>query len=353
MSSQWRKNSRLVKLSSHNLSSHLAKTLAPIYLISGDEHLLVSEASDDIRQAARKRGYSERELYSVERGFDWQGLSGSASALSLFSDQRIIEVRMPTGKAGKEGGAVLLEFANNPPPDTVVLIITGKLDRSVANTKWVKAIEKKGAHLQIWPIEIERLPAWINQRMRQSGLIPEGEAVQLITERVEGNLLAAKQEVDKLLLLNGPGTVSSEVVAEAVADSSRYDIFKCVDAALLGNLGRCLRILSGLRGEGVEPVLMVWALARELQALTAMAWERDRGVPTTDLLSKVWVRRKPLISSALGRHSLDSFQQMVIELGRVDRIVKGQLYGKPWDALTALVSKLANRKITLQYATAV
>lgn len=342
-----------MKLNSQNLSSHLAKTLAPIYLISGDEPLLVSEAADELRQAARKRGYSERELYTVERGFDWHALSGSASALSLFSEQRIIEVRMPTGKAGKEGGGVLLEFAENPPPDTIILIITGKLDRSVANTKWVKAIEKKGAYLQIWPIDVDRLPAWINQRMRQSGLDAGREAVQLIAERVEGNLLAAKQEIDKLLLLNGPGKVSTEVVADAVSDSSRYDIFKCVDAALLGDLGRCLRILSGLRGEGVEPVLMVWALARELQSLSAMAWEREQGVATASLLSKVWARRKPLISSALGRHSLGSLQQMVVEVGKVDRIVKGQLYGKPWDALTVLVSKLADPRVSLQYATAV
>ncbi len=342
-----------MKLNPQSLAKQLSKPLLPIYLVSGDEPLIVAECSDAIRQAARDQGFQERQVFSVERGFDWQALTANTSAMSLFAEKKLIEVRMPTGKAGKEGAQTLLKMAQNPVPDTMVMVITGKLDRSVASTKWVKAIESEGAHVQIWPLEVAHLPRWIEQRMRGLGLAPDRDAVGVIVERVEGNLLAAKQEIDKLLLLHGQGSISADQVAEAVADSARYDIFKCVDAALMGNLERTHRVLHGLRGEGVEPVLLVWAVTREIQSLAAMAWEIERGASSTSVLGRVWAKRKPVLGAALQRHSLQSLQHLLLELSRVDRISKGQLRGNPWDALRALLCRVANPKNKLAYGLAV
>ena len=339
-----------MKLNPTSLAKQLAKNIAPIYLVSGDEALIVSECSDAIRAAAREQGFAERELYSVERGFDWHELAASASAMSLFAEKKIIELRMPTGKAGKEGAAVLLDLAEAPAPDTVVLVVTGKLDRSAGSTKWVKAIESKGEHVQVWPIDLVQLPRWVEQRMRRQGLIPDRHAVSLICERVEGNLLAAKQEIDKLFLLHGAGAINADQAAEVVADSARYDVFKCVDAALAGNLNRTHRVLQGLRGEGVEPVLLLWAIAREVQGLTAMAWEIRRGATKASVLSKVWTKRKPILGAALDRHDLGSFQSLLIQLSRADRIVKGQWPGKPWQALYSIFTRVADKSTRLAVA---
>lgn len=342
-----------MKLTSQNLKGHLAKALAPIYLVSGDEVLLLSEAVDAIREKARNQDYTDRDLFVVERGFDWNSLYSSSNALSLFAEKKILEIRIPTGKPGKEGGAMLLELAENPPPDTLILVIAGKLDRSASNSKWAKAIEKHGVVVQVWPIDAQRLPGWINQRMQSVGLKPDRDGVRLLCERVEGNLLAASQEIDKLLLLNGPGPVDAQAVADAVADSARFDIFRCVDSALSGNLERALRVLWGLRAEGVEPVLLVWALGRELQGLSAMAFERDRGATLAQVTAKVWAKRKPILTAALNRHDYRSLQTLTAELSRVDRMVKGQLAGNPWDAVTALLARLANGQFKLAYADAV
>lgn len=312
----------------------------------------MSECTDAIRATARDQGFTERELYSVERGFDWHELTACASAMSLFAEKKIIEIRMPSGKAGKEGAAVLLDLAEAPVPDTLLLVVTGKLDRSVSNTKWVKAIESKGEHVQVWPIDLAQLPRWVEQRMRRQGLVPDRHAVTLICERVEGNLLAAKQEIDKLLLLHGTGTISADQAAEVVADSARYDVFKCVDAALAGNLSRTHRVLQGLHGEGVEPVLLVWAMAREIQGLTAMAWEMKRGATSASVLSRVWAKRKPILGAALERHELASLQSLLMELSRADRIVKGQWPGKPWQALYSIFTRVADKNTKLNYAVA-
>lgn len=332
-----------MKLRFDQLEAHLQKGLQPIYLLSGDEPLQLMEAGDAIRRRARELGYSERDVLHVEGGFDWNSLLAASSSMSLFAEQRLLELRLPTGKPGKEGGAVLADYAVNPPTDTLLLIISGKIERASQNSKWFKALESAGATLTVWPIEPQALPGWVSQRMRSRGMQPTQEAAQLLAERVEGNMLAAAQEVEKLLLLYGEGEISAEQVEEGVADSARYDIFELVDTALIGDVPRTTRVMQGLRGEGVEPILVLWALLREIRAMIQMAAEMARGLGSEQAMAgqRVWDKRKAPVRAGLQRHNLNRWQLLLRRAGRIDRMIKGAEAGNPWDELLQLALLMA------------
>lgn len=341
-----------MQLKPEQLAQQLKKGLAPIYFIHGDELLLVQEAADAVRARARAQGYSEREVFNVDRDFDWYQLAESSNNLSLFAERRILEVRMPTGKPGDAGGKALREYAARPAEDTLLLIVSGKLDAQQRKSKWVTELEAAGVGIQIWPVDARTLPQWIRTRMQGLGLQPTPEAVQLLAERVEGNLLACAQEIDKLRLLLGSGAVDAAAVTAAVADSARFDVYGLVDAALAGQAARSLRMLAGLRGEGVEPVLVTWALARELRSLAGMAWETARGAAPGSVMARhrVWSSRQAVIGTALTRHKLDAWLAMVGDCARLDRVVKGQAPGNPWDELVQLCLRLAGRPLALASA---
>ena len=260
-----------MKISANQLNSHLKNSLLPCYLVTGDEPLLVQEALDVIRAEARTQGFGSRELYVATTGFDWVDLRNAAGNLSLFAEKRIVELRLATGKPGVKGGATIVQMAEQAGDDLLFIVSAPKLDRSGAASKWVKALESAGAHTQVWPISIRELPAWINARMKIAGLQPDRDAVRLVADRVEGNLLAAQQEIEKLRLLHGEGPISAADVDAAVVDSSRYDVYKLVDAAVAGDAARAVRILAGIRTEGIEPVIVMWALTRELRTLARLA----------------------------------------------------------------------------------
>ncbi|MFO7594278.1 MAG: DNA polymerase III subunit delta [Pseudomonadota bacterium] len=332
-----------MKLYYDKLESHLRQGLQPVYLLSGDEPLQLMEAGDAIRRCARESGFGEREVMHVESGFDWDALSAASNSMSLFAEQRLIELRMPNGKPGKEGGKVLAEYAANPPPDTVLLITIGKLDSSARNSKWFKSLDKAGVTLAVWPVEPQALPGWVMQRMRSRGMQPTPEAAQLLAERVEGNMLAAAQEVEKLLLLYGESPIDAQQVEEGVADSARYDIFELVDTALLGDAARTSRVVDGLRGEGVEPVLVLWALLREIRSLVQMASEIEKGGAIEPVMERfrVWKKRKPPVKAGLRRHNLKRWQLLLRRAGRIDRMIKGIEPGNAWDELLHLALLMA------------
>ncbi len=332
-----------MKIRAEQLDRHLQQSLAPIYLLGGDEPLQVQEAGDAIRQAARQQGFTEREVRHVERGFAWQEVMQVADSMSLFGDRKILEIRMPGGKPGDEGARVLREYAAQPAEDTLLMISCGKLDSATLRTKWAQALEQSGVLIQVWPVEAGQLFEWIQARMRGQGMQASREAVLLLVERVEGNLLAAAQEIDKLLLLHGPGRIDAEAVADAVSDSARYNIYTLVDTALSGKVDKTLKILNGLRGEGVEPVLVLWALSREIRSLSAMAAEVRKGAPIESVLGRqrVWERRKPLVRDALKRHQLGRWYALLQHCARIDRIIKGVEVGKPWDELLQLGISMA------------
>ena len=334
-----------MKIYPDKLNAHLKGDLLPIYFFSGDEPLQLGEAVDAVRGHARKQGFTEREVMDVERGFDWNELLASSNSMSLFAEKKIIDLRLPTGKPGKEGGATLVEYAQRLPEDTVLLISSGKVDKRSQSAKWYKALDKVGATLQVWPVETKDMPRWVDQRLRFRGLQPEPDAVRLVAERVEGNLLAAAQEVDKLVLLNGKGALSAEQVEAAVADSARFDVFGLVDAALVGDVSRVNRMLDGLRGEGIDPILMLWALTREIRSLVDLAAQIEAGKGIDGVLSRVWGKRKGPVKAGLQRHNRARWQQMLRRAARLDRVIKGAAVGNAWDELLQLSLMMAGVKL--------
>jgi len=321
-----------------DLSAQLKHDLRPVYIISGDEPLQLSEACDLIRQHARTQGFSEREVLHVEKGFDWEQFLASANSLSLFAERRVLELRVPSGQPGDKGSKALQEYAQNPPPDTVLLFIAGKIEKAAQNSKWYKALDSVGASVQVWPVEAAALPQWIRRRMQSKGMQPAPDAVNLLAERVEGNLLAAAQEIDKLSLLHGEGAVDFTAMADSVADSARYDIYGLVDTALSGDSKRIVRMLAGLKAEGAEVVLVLWALTREIRSMAAMARQLELGERQDQVFGKarIWPKRKNLVAAGLRRHKCAAWLRLLQRASLVDLMIKGQKTGNVWDELLQL-----------------
>lgn len=331
-----------MRLKPEQLSSHCAKTFLPVYVISGDEPLQLLEAADTVRAAAKRHGFAERQVMEVGRGFDWSSLAQEADSLSLFAERKLIDLRM-SPKPGDAGAKALSAYCERVPEDTALLITCGKLDRSAQRSKWVQALESAGALIQIWPVEARNLGDWVQRRMRDRGLQPTREAATLLADRVEGNLLAAAQEIDKLALLHGEGRIGPDAVAAAVSDSSRFDVFGLVDSALAGDAARVARMFAGLRVEGVAPALVSWALGREVRVLAGMAAELKGGDGVESVLTRhrVWDRRKPLLRGALKRHGPEAWHGLVLASGRCERLAKGAAAGNPWDELLQLALRIS------------
>lgn len=338
-----------MRIRPHELERRLKGVLAPIYVISGDEPLQVSETADAIRQAARTQGYTERDILEATARFSWSELTAEADNLSLFAEKRIIDLRIPNGKPGKEGGAVLAGYAQRIPEDTLLLITLPKLERTQLNSKWVKALEGKGALIQIWPVEGDRLPPWIEQRMRRAGLTPGPDVVPILADHIEGNLLAASQEIQKLLLLHGPSLITVERLNSAVSDSARFDVFALVDSALNGDTTRCTRILRGLKAEGTAAPVILWALTREIRLLHSLAMETSRGKSVQQAISAnrgVWDKRKTLVGKGLQRLSLNQWRQLLSQCGKTDRAIKGQSSDSPWLLLEQITNRISGARFS-------
>ena len=332
-----------MKISANQLDSHLKKSLLSCYLVTGDEPLLVQEALDRIRAGAREHGFTSRELYIATTGFDWSDLQNAAGNLSLFAEKRVVELRLPTGKPGVKGGAVIIDMAKKAGDDLLFLVTAPKLDRSASASKWAKALERAGGLCQVWPLALRELPAWIKSRMSALGLQPDSDAVRVIADRVEGNLLAAQQEIEKLRLLHGEGRITAADVEAAVTDSSRFDVYKLVDAAVAGDAPRAVRILAGLRAEGTEPVIVMWALTRELRTLARLADSIASGEELSVALRKagVWQNRQSLVRACIARHPPAFFFGLIKLARRADAAAKGQLRADPWDLAMQIVLGVA------------
>ena len=337
-----------MRLRPEQLANHLKQQLSPIYIVSGEETLVAQECCDTIRRHCRAQAFS-REVLEVDTRFDWSELLASASAMSLFAERKLIELRMPTGKPGDAGGKALIEYAANVSPDNVLLIVCGKLESSSTRTKWYKTIESAGASIQCWPIDAKQLPSWINQRMIQADLSPSKEAVLMLAERVEGNLLAAVQEIEKLRLCNFSGEITEETIASAVSDNARYDIFGLVDKAMEGDASSCLRMLQRLKAEGTEPTVLLWALSRELRTLYTCAEQIEQGNGIDRILQnqRVWDKRKALTKKALARLRASKLQSLIQMAATIDLSLKGMSKDNSWDLLEQLVAKLAGTTLKI------
>jgi len=317
------------------LAERLHAPLAPVYLISGDEPLQRQEAGDQVRAACRDAGFEERTVLLADTGFDWQQLHDFGNNLSLFATQRLLELRL-SGGPGQAGGKALQAYAAAPPQDTVLLIISPRIERKAQSSAWYRALDKCGVLVQVWPVERRRFPQWLVQRAAALDMQLGGDAAAVLAERVENNMLAAAQELQKLRLLCGASAVDEETVLRAVADSARYNVFDLADAMLGGERLRVTRVLQGLREEGVESVLILWSVTRELRALATVAAALAHGAPQDSAFREagVWPRRKPLVTRALGRRS--DWQGLLLEAAAADRAIKGAA-PDPWSVLETLV----------------
>jgi len=334
-----------VRISPDALPSGLGRGLRSAYLVTGSEPLLIAEASDAIRAAARAQGYAEREVHFLERGFDWNALLADAANLSLFASRRLIELKIgPTPDA--ESGRALAGLAERPPEDTV-LLVSGELEYKTLKTAWVGAFEKHGVLVVSQPVGRPALPGWIRERLGRKGVTIEPAAAELLADRVEGNLLAAQQEVERIALLM-PGTqLDVGQVAELVADSARYDVFELAAAAFSGQAERALRILAGLRAEGREPPLVLWALLNDLRGLSRVAqrMERERSLDDVFRSEQIWSNRQGPLRAALKRLARQEIESLLLAAAQADRMAKGSLRGDAWVALESLVARIAGVRL--------
>lgn len=316
------------------------KQLYPVYLVSGDEPLQAMETTDLIRTTCRQQGYAEREIFEVDASFEWQDFHDEAASMSLFSSQRILDVRIPTGKFGKQGSQAIKQYLENPAEDTVVLITTGKLDKSAKNSAWFKAIDKQGMVIQCWPVDSSHLPGWVRQRFQERGMKPDDEVVDYVCQNVEGNLLAAAQEIDKIYLFVGPGEITFENVSEAITENSRYSVFDLADTVLKGDAPRAIKILNSLADEGIDPLAIIWVLVKEIRLLCLAAADPS----SADYILKrsgVWGNRMPLFKSCLSRHSERTLRSLLQRCMKIEGVSKGFEQGDARDELRMLAYLLA------------
>ena len=337
-----------MRLRSENLPDHLQKSsLARIYLLSGNEPLQMTECADSIRRRARELGFTERKILEVQRGFDWNELALAGANLSLFSSRQLIELRLGTQSPGKDGGKAIADFALGTDSDLVLLLTTQQLDKRSQQTRWFKTVEEHGAVMQIWPVEPARLPAWIAARMRRHGLDIDEQACRLLAQRVEGNLLAAAQEVDKLALLADGTSVGFADAARAVTDSSRFDPFAMFEACLQGDPRRVRRMIRGLRQEGVEVMGVFGATMYELRRLCGMVCAASSGTPRERIFAeyRVWSSRSKSVNAALNRLSQRQATELLREAATIDRVLKGALQLDSWGVLESFLLRIAGADI--------
>jgi DNA polymerase-3 subunit delta len=332
------------------LEAHLARPLGPLYTITSDEHLLAQEAADRIRRTARAQGYSEREVLTVDRSFKWGALLAASQEQSLFGDRKLIELRIPTGKPGKEGGQALQEFAKSIRPgesDTIVLVTLPKLDWATQKAAWVAPLQQASVYIDIARIERAQLPAWIGVRLAAQRQSADKQGLDFIADRVEGNLLAAHQEIQKLGLLHPEGKLSFEQIHDAVLNVARYDVFKLNEAMLVGDTARLVRMVEGLKGEGEALPLVLWAVAEEIRMLLRLKAGAMQGRPVGAMLKeyRVWGPRERLMEPALRRLELSVLERALHEAAQVDRMIKGlrarAFAGNAWDAMLQLALRIA------------
>ena len=329
------------------LSAQLEQGLKPVYLVFGDEHLLVQEAADTIRAAARNAGFSEREVHQVDAKYKWDEFFASSNALSLFAERKIIELRLTTGKPGDEGSKALQAYCANPADTNLLLVLAPKLDKSSQNTKWFKALDAAGAHIAVWPVDHQQMPQWIARRMQQAGVTADRDAIKLLAELVDGNLLAAAQEIEKLKLLGTDEPIDSHNIRQSVSDSSRYNVFNLVDAALKGDTTLSHKILTGLRAEGIEPGALIWVLSREIRQLAAMTRLVEQGQSVQQVMRQyhVWSNRQQMTGAALGRLKSRSLYSLLQRMALADQTMKGMRPGNIWDILEQTALGLAGARL--------
>ena len=336
-----------MQLAPAQLAGHLAKGLAPLYVVHGDEPLLAIEAGDLIRSAARNAGCDEREVLVVEPGFRWDAFSAASRNLGLFGGRKMIDLRIPGGKPGVEGARVLEDCATNPNPDAVVLVTLPRTDRATQASAWFSALESAGVVIAVQALERAELPAWIAGRLARAGQRASAETLQFLADTTEGNLLAAQQEIEKLGLLLPAGELEPRAVEQAIADVARFDVFQLSEAWLAGDAARACRILASLEDAGEGVPLLVWQLGEDLHALAAVFTAVAGGTHISAALrnARVWGKRQPAMERAARRLQPSALPSLLIRVARLDALAKGIGRGNVWDELREVALALAGRPL--------
>jgi len=337
-----------MKIKLEQLSKTLSIHNLPLYWLSGDEPLLMQEAADLIRSQYKENGYTEREILNVDKSFDWGQFFQSTGNLSLFAEKKIIELRLSTAKLEDAGKKAIQHYLSDLNPDYLILLSGPKLDAATLKTKWFSEIEKHGAFMQIWPINRDNLTPWLEQRLLREGIHADTEAIHLLVDKVEGNLLAAMQEIEKLKLLTSGASentirLDAKTVMQVVADSSRYNAYQLVDAALLGDVSRTQKMLAGLKNEGLFPLIILAAICRELRALLPMLEKKRDGQGVNAIIqsARVWYNRKQAVAAALARLDTDSIWTLLDHSRLIDQSIKGLSKADPWIELSLLLMHLS------------
>ncbi|HKE39702.1 MAG TPA: DNA polymerase III subunit delta [Casimicrobiaceae bacterium] len=331
-----------MQLRLNQLGAHLAKGVAPLYVVHGDETLLAMEAGDRIRSAARTSGYEEREVLVVEPGFKWEAFAAASQNLSLFGARKLIDLRVPSGKPGTEGARLLEGYAAAPNPEAVALITLPRLDRAAQTSSWFAALEASAVVVAVYPVERSELPQWIAERLARSGQRASQDTLRFLADTTEGNLLAAQQEIDKLALLLPEGELDAHAVEQAVADVARFDVFELSEAWLAGDAARALRILAVLEALGEGVPLLLWQLGEDLHAIAGVLAAVSSGMPMTNALRNVraWGKRQAALERAVRRIRPATLPDYLVRLASLDALAKGIGRGNVWDELRSLALAL-------------
>ncbi len=333
-----------MKIKVNELKATLGKGIAPVYLVSGDEPYQCRETVAAITKIAVDAGFTQSVKLHVEPGFDWSELVSEAGSLSLFGDKKLIDLKMPTAKPGKDGGAVIKLMAESSNPDTVLIIQSGKLDGSSKNSAWYKAIDKFGVHVEIWPLNHRDTERWIRKKLQQAGFQTSHDAVRLLMSRVEGNMLAAVQEIEKIGLICDPGELDEKMIMDAVSDSARYDLYEFADSVMQGDKNRVVLVLAGLREEGINENQIIWVLSDRIFKLTMYLEALASGADLKPVFARLWKNQISLTKSAGNRLSLDDAYALLHQSYRLDAIAKGRIAGNVWDELLQLCLNFAGSK---------
>ncbi len=336
-----------MQLKPEQLSQHLSRPLASVYIVSGDEPLQLTEATDAIRTAARDQGFAERVVFNVDKKFSWDSLATEGANLSLFSQKKLIELRMPQPRPGKVGGQALRDYVAQADSDKLLLISTGRIDARTRQTKWCRALERAGVSIAVWPVEGARLPNWIKQRASRQGLNIEPDAAELLAERFEGNLFACAQELEKLGLRHGKTAIAVREILAGGSEGARFDGFDLLEYSFAGDAARSLRVLRGLQEEGVEALLILGSLSWGIREMAGFASALEQGDPLDRLLdrSPAWGRRRAEVQAALRRHPKKQWWQMLRFAGQIDRSLKTGGHDQGWELLTRLGLMLCGQEI--------
>jgi DNA polymerase-3 subunit delta len=324
------------------LEAQLKKGILPLYVVSGDEYLLVQEATDMIRVAARNQGVTERQVFTVDRSFKWEDLRLADNAISLFGDRKLIELRMPTGKPGRDGSKAIVQYISDLSPDNVTLIILPQLDWTTRKSAWVQALQKQSVFVEVNTVDVSQLGGWIATRLRRQNQQVDQACIRFLVGRVEGNLLAAWQEIQKLALLYPEGKLTEEQVRNAVLDVSRYDVFKVREAMLSKDTARFVRMMDGLKGEGTPLPLLLWVFVEEIRTLLKCREALDAGMRPADVARNQRLRgeHERLVMEALRHLDRRKLVEALQQASDIDRLVKGldtkRGTSDAWDALTRL-----------------